>query len=172
MTHEQLLAYYNATVHLYRNVVGQPTALLARSAKQLHGSATTISTTLASNHLVDHEICLSLFNMFRHHISSRPRPNNQSRSLTTVIRSVFGCARSHTIVHRVRKLRPGERANAIDDSISTVGGCPSVNPDAGNQHDLQQRVSVTVQRFAASRYPFSTFAIIFEQIVRDKTVVD
>jgi hypothetical protein len=41
-----------------------------------------------------------------------------------------------------------------------------------NRDNQQQPLSVAAQRFATSRFPFSPFSIIFQQEVREKSVVD
>ena len=231
MTHEQLLAYYNATVHLYRNAVGQPTAYWQEASDGYTGQLPMPVRPLPPRdqqqrfQLPSHQI-ISSTNMplaYQHvsapHFSTSEQmpsmiafqpsvgvppsiPTRMTNPTSTSTPTKRGRgdlsgnsetqAQSH---HRSSELRTqgvysnsipskrlrgnaqqgqGPTAHAGQNRAQRGSVVPegSTAPITGNQHDQQQRVSVAAQRFAMSRYPFSPFTIIFEQTVRDKTVVD
>ena len=230
MTHEQLLAYYHATAHLHRNVIGQPTAYWQDAPNSytgqlpMHGrplpppdqqqrfqfpSHQIMSSTnmplacqhVSAPHCITNEQIPSMIAFHpsvgipssietrmtnptststpakrgRGDLSGNSETQAQSHHRPSEQRTRGGYSNSTQSKRLRRNAQQGQGPPAHPEQNQTQQGAVIqvgiTTPSAGNQHE-QQRVSVAAQRFATSRYPFSPFTIIFEQTVRDKTVVD
>ena len=210
MSHEQLLAYYNATAHLINYSYGQPVVngqqwgngnsgqhplyvrpLMAQNQQRVSFQAPQYFTSKEKQQaspITFHpsiRIPTAIPNVMTNPTSTSTPTKRGHGDVSSNSESL---TYSHQQQHRTRVFNsnntPMKRLRANPQQGNAAPTQTTQNllgqwkqsgaaaAGSNNRYNQQQPFSVAAQRFATSRYPFSPFSIIFQQEVRDKTVVD
>ena len=227
MSHEQLLAYYNATAHLINYNHGQP---VLHDQQWFNGNngqqPLPVRPPMAQNQQQvslpsQHMILSTNMPPTRRQVDTeyfRSKEKEQASPITFHPAVRIPIAVSHTMTNPTSTSTPTKRGhgdassnsesytyshqqqhrtrvfNANNTPMKRLRGNPqqgdsvSMQPaqdllgewkqartavaGSRNRYNQQQPLSDAAHRFATSRYPFSPFSIVFQQEVRDKSVID